>query len=377
MASQQNDDQNNDQNNNQNNGTRVAFVHYQFPSFVKQDYEILSRYYSMDRIDYTNVWDTFKLIRAIIASDVSFSWFAAGHAFLAVLVSKILRKKSLVVAGGYDVACVPELGHGQFTLSWRKKVMTRFSLKHADAIMAVSDFTKGEVLARMKPRKLQTVYNGVEVDKFRLPTEKSSKEDLAITVGGISWPNLKIKGMETFVRSAALIPEAHFAVIGRELDDSGEYLRSIASPNVEFTGFLSGQDLLDWYRRAKVYVQASAYESFGMSLAEAMLCECVPVATARGAMPEVVGDTGFYVPYGDPAGLAEGIRCALGSDKGKSAARRIEELFPLKKREMELVNVIDSVVGRPNGRGRLHNTDMEQRQHSSDHTSVNKEVRQS
>lgn len=349
-------------------------MHYQFPSFVKQDYEILSRYYDMDRVDYVNIWDIFKLIKAIIASDVSFSWFAAGHSFLAVLASKVLGKKSLVVAGGYDVACVPELGHGQFTLSWSKKAMTRFSLKHADAIMAVSDFTKGEVLARMKPRKLKTVYNGVEVDKFRSPVEKAAKEDLAITVGGISWPNLKRKGMETFVRSAALVPEAHFAVIGRESDDSGDYLRSIAPPNVEFTGFLADRDLLEWYRRAKVYVQASAYESFGMSLAEAMLSECVPVATARGAMPEVVGDTGFYVPYGDPSGLAEGIRCALRSDKGKSAARRIEELFPLKKREIELVNVIDGVVGRPNGRGMLHNTDMEQHQHSSDHHSVNKEV---
>jgi len=47
-----------------------------------------------------------------------------------------------------------------------------------------------------------------------------------------------------------------------------------------------------------------------------MLCECVPVVTKNGALPEVVGDTGFYVAYDDERDVAEGIKKALKSEKG-------------------------------------------------------------
>jgi glycosyltransferase involved in cell wall biosynthesis len=113
---------------------------------------------------------------------------------------------------------------------------------------------------------------------------------------------------------------------------------------VSFTGFVEDEELIRWYQRAKVYVQLSLYESFGMSLAEAMLCECVPVVTDRGALPEVVGDTGFFVPYGDEKATAEGIRAALRSDKGPVARKRVEEAFPIKKREAALIESIEGLV---------------------------------
>ena len=98
--------------------------------------------------------------------------------------------------------------------------------------------------------------------------------------------------------------------------------------------------MLKYYQRAKVYVQVSAHEGFGCSLAEAMLCECVPVVTNKGAIPEVVGDTGFYVPYGDLKATAEAIKEALKSDRGKEARERIKRMFPVEKREEKLVSLI-------------------------------------
>ncbi len=98
-------------------------------------------------------------------------------------------------------------------------------------------------------------------------------------------------------------------------------------------------------QRAKVYVQVSAHEGFGCSLAEAMLCECVPVVTDRGAIPEVVGDTGFYVPFGDSKVAATKIKDAMMATKnGKRARERIVNLFPLQKRERDLVKEIDSLL---------------------------------
>ncbi|MGZ4849017.1 MAG: glycosyltransferase family 4 protein, partial [Halobacteriota archaeon] len=170
------------------------------------------------------------------------------------------------------------------------------------------------------------------------------KKNRVITVGVVSRSNLKRKGLETFVRSAAYLPDIEFILIGRFFDDSIRYLRSIASENVRFTGFLPESDLIKQYREAKVYVQVSAHEAFGASLAEAMACGCTPVVTDKGAIPEVVGDVGIYVPYGDPVATAQGIRKALTSDREGLSRRRIENLFTADKRKEALVKTINDLL---------------------------------
>jgi glycosyltransferase involved in cell wall biosynthesis len=323
---------------------KISLICYSFPSFVRQDYEILSRRFDVDKASYRGIKDIPRIVSAILSSDLSFSWFAGGHAFLAVLLSKIFGKKSVVVAGGYDVAYIPEIDYGQFTQAWHKRMMTKFAINYADVVLSVSEFTKKEVLKWTRPNNIRTIYNGVDTARFGAGTEgHHEKENLVITVGDVNRSNLTRKGIETFVKSAGLVPEAQFIVAGRETDDSADYLRSIAPSNVKLVGFISDEELLELYRRAKVYVQISAYESFGMSLAEAMLCECVPVATDRGALPEVVGDTGFYVPYGDERATAEGIRRALESDKGCIARDRIKNLFTMDRRENEIVKAIEMI----------------------------------
>ena len=134
-----------------------------------------------------------------------------------------------------------------------------------------------------------------------------------------------------------------FVLVGKVLDDSIEYLKKLASGNVEFVG---DEKLLDYYQKAKVYVQVSAHEGFGVALAEAMACECIPVVTNRGAIPEVVGDVGYYVPYGDPKATAEAVKKALESDqsKGKMARERIKKYFSIERREKELVGIVKQVL---------------------------------
>ena len=82
---------------------------------------------------------------------------------------------------------------------------------------------------------------------------------------------------------------------------------------------------------------------FGMALAEAMACECIPVLTNNAALPEVVGDVGFYVPYGDEEATAEAIEEALKSDKGEEARERIKNMFPVERREKGLIQIIEEM----------------------------------
>jgi len=89
---------------------------------------------------------------------------------------------------------------------------------------------------------------------------------------------------------------------------------------------------------------ASYHESFGVALAEAMACKCVPVVTRRAALPEVVGDCEIYVPYDDAEATAKAIGKALGEEElGKSARERVVNMFSIEERERKLTELISTL----------------------------------
>jgi len=324
---------------------KICFIGNLSTTFIKRDYEILNKHFDVEVIESPKKSGWLKypsLVKNKVKNcDVVFGWFAGWHTAFAVHYAKKYRKKSIVVVGGYDAAYVPEINYGAFT-NIKERIPAKYVLENADLLLPVSEFTKNEILEKVMPRHTKLIYNGVDIEKFRTSKEK---ENIVITVGGIKWSNLKRKGIETFVKVAKLLPDVNFVVIGKFIDDSIDYLKSIASSNVEFTGFVSDKELIKWYQKSKVICQLSYYEAFGLAPAEGMSCGCIPVVTKdRTGMSEFIGDTGFYVPYEDEKAIADTIKRALETSDGlgKKARERIE-IFSLEKREKELVEVIESI----------------------------------
>ena len=104
--------------------------------------------------------------------------------------------------------------------------------------------------------------------------------------------------------------------------------RALAGDNVEFTGWLSDEDLHAIYRRASVYVQASRHEGFGLAVAEAMLAGCVPVVMNVTAMPEVVGDAGILIDSQRPRGRGRGRRPRARARPGRPERGRASGSSP-------------------------------------------------
>jgi glycosyltransferase involved in cell wall biosynthesis len=137
-----------------------------------------------------------------------------------------------------------------------------------------------------------------------------------------------------------------FVLVGTWQDDAIDYLRGIASPNVTFTGRLTDDELMGYYRKASVYVQPSLHEGFGMSVAEAMLAGCLPVTTCVGSLPEVVGDAGVIIDSADPKLISAAIHKALAAsaDARTLCRERILREFPLSTRRQRLEQVISSTL---------------------------------
>jgi glycosyltransferase involved in cell wall biosynthesis len=322
--------------------------------FQDVDYHILELRYHARRLEYNGFLTIVRqigpvgLVRLIRSSDSIISWFGEFHSAVFCLLGRLLGRPTVIIGGGYDIVHMPEIGYGKgITTKGRIVALIAF---HLSTKIIVNSINSEETIVhnyRIAPGKVSVIYHAADV--FGVSTEWSynKKRSVAITVGIVSWANLRRKGMETFVRSAAFLPNAEFEVIGEWVDDSVEYLKKIASQNVVFKTHVKDPELLKIYQQAKVVVQVSYHEGFGCALAEAMSFGCVPIVTRRGGLPEVVGETGYYVEYGNAQALAETVDLAM-NDKGRAllAWERAKHLFTMRERTRRLLDAVGELTNR-------------------------------
>ncbi len=320
---------------------KVLFI-YPFPSsFINKDLNILKEEFEVVSLEYRGKKDMFRLLKNVIATDLNVSWFSLGHATFAVWFSRFFRKRSIIIAGGWDVVSMPEKGYGAMRNEKRVK-KTRYALERANKILAVSESTKNWVLKWVKRDDIAVLYHGFDANTF---VPKGKKEELVVTVGKLQNDvTIRIKGLDTFLKTAELLPDVEFAIIGKHDPQIAQIWKEKASANLKIVDFLAAEELLGYYQKAKVYAQLSYQESFGCALAEAMLCQCIPVVTRNGAIPEVVGDVGLYAKYGDAEDSARRIEEALDSEKGHDARERIMTQFPLDERKKKLTQIVSDCM---------------------------------
>jgi glycosyltransferase involved in cell wall biosynthesis len=267
------------------------------------------------------------------------------YAPFVVTLTKLFGKKIVVITGGYDTTYVPVIDWGEMK-TWWKRVAQRYALSLVDLVLCFSEFSKSDVLKYANPKRIKALYFGIDTEYFK---PSGPKEPLVITVCfQVNESTLIQKGLRTMIESARSIPEARFVLIGETSNDAAVMeARRTAPPNVVFHDkFTFGQELLQFYQKATVYVQASAHEGFGIANTEAMSCECIPVVTNTTALPEVVGDAGFFAPFGDVPATAAAIKRALQSPElGKKARARIIENFTFDIHERTLLADVRSVLG--------------------------------
>ncbi|MDY6878141.1 MAG: glycosyltransferase family 4 protein [Chloroflexota bacterium] len=328
---------------------KILFVHKHLATFVKIDLDILRSEHKVRELYVRRhnplhlIADMARAAKGVLWADLVFAWFGGYHALFPFIVGRLLGRKCVVIASGYDVAAVPEIGYGNMRSGVRRTIgLWVFRLAHK--VLAVSRFTAQKAIcnAKVSPAKLQVIYHGLEAPvtcrMYDLPIQRRG----ALTVSTVKQAALSCKGLVTFVKAASYLQDVPFTLVGPWIDDAINSLRTVASSNVEFVGPCYGDSLWERMLSTRVYIQVSASESFGMAVAEAMLCGCVPVVTDRGALPEVVGDNGFCVPYGDVQATVEAIRQALaaGPEAREHCRQHIIDTFPLERRKEQLLRAV-------------------------------------
>jgi glycosyltransferase involved in cell wall biosynthesis len=324
---------------------RILFACGSDASFIRIDRELIAERWPLEEWRqpgrFTNLARLLPMLRRC---DLVVGWWASWPTFFPVLLGRAMGKPSLLIVGGFDTASMPEIGYG-FQQRGPRRWLSRWVMRAATRLVTNSHYSQREIEANIgfPPERVRVIHHGVPDPYGELPS--GERRRMALNVGYVTRANLEIKGMRAFVAAAAELPDVEFVLAGPWRDGAIERLRAGAPPNVRFTGWLERDELDRLFREAAVYVQPSHHEGFGLAVAEAMLAGCVPVVTAAGALPEVVGDAGVQVPSDRPDEVAAGIRAALdaGPDAGARARERVLREFPLEGRRRGLYEAIEEV----------------------------------
>lgn len=334
----------------------LLLLPYDPAAFMQWDIEALGRHFDLDVLAHNRGKRRLfiSMLRRLLFDrpDILLMWFIVpSYALPITLIAKILGVKVGFFTGGFDVVSMPQIGFGamRFPLF---RLFLKPTLALADLTMAMSESAAKQVRKYAWPRRLVTLYQGIDTSFFS-PRPDLAREALAVTVTPIIESSIVQKGLDAFVEAAKHASDVKFVLVGLSPDGSIEKLRAIASHNVEFIDrFLPAEELRDLYARASCYVQASAHEGFGIAVGESMLCGAIPVVTRVFSLPEVTGGLGEYVPFGDARAITGAVRRTLNApqERRDTVRRHITENFSFERREVELVDLLLNLVP---GRRRL------------------------
>jgi glycosyltransferase involved in cell wall biosynthesis len=205
---------------------------------------------------------------------------------------------------------------------------TRAVVRAADAVIAVSDFLRRDLEAKLPAVRGKTVVIdcGVDLERFR-------HRDAAEARGRLGW-----SGEEPFYLCVGTLDERKnvvrladaFARVGRgslAFVGDGPLRGALANRSgVRVVGRIGHERVPEWVSACDVLCQPSLVEPFGQSVLEALAAERPVVATRVGGPAELVTPgAGALVDPLSVESIGAGLRSAAGLPRPNAEARRIAE----------------------------------------------------
>lgn len=188
---------------------------------------------------------------------------------------------------------------------------TKFALKNAKIIIAVSEFTKKEMVEfyQADAEKIKVIYNGFNSRLYR-PISDQEKIKQVLSKYDIKTPYIFYVGRLEKKKNTARLVEA-YAIMRQKFKDLKHNLVLIGKAgfgfdeikyiieefnldeNVIITGWIPEADMPYIYSGAALFVFPSLYEGFGIPLLEAMACGTPIAASNIASIPEVVKNSAW------------------------------------------------------------------------------------
>lgn len=192
--------------------------------------------------------------------------------------------------------------------------LARDHAHRADRVIAVSQFTAGEIQRRL----------GVTTDRISIcspgapdwaPRDTEPAAGYVLSLGTLE-PRKNVGALvgayaQLVAQRARGTHTPRLVLAGRVGEGSAEWLDRLKTPplagRVDLPGYVAPEDRRALMAGAAVLVMPSFMEGFGIPALEAMTLGVPVIVSNRGALPEVVGDAGLIFDPADPAALTTAL----------------------------------------------------------------------
>jgi len=184
------------------------------------------------------------------------------------------------------------------------------SLSNADVIVAISNFTKNDILRnfRVDENRVKVVYNPIILPSNSADFERLSRrfsiehKNYIYTISSL----LPHKNTEVLVRLMGLIKQKQLKNVPNKLVISGigklngssleRLIRDLnLNDQIVFTGFVTEEEKRSLIENCCCFLFPSLFEGFGMPAVEALMLGVPVITTKEGALEEVTMGCALYV----------------------------------------------------------------------------------
>lgn len=209
--------------------------------------------------------------------------------------------------------------------------------RRADAVIAVSEATKQDVVDRLRVPigRVTVVPEAVDSDFDPPPAEdgralaraRFGVPDRYVLYVGQFDPRKNVRGLlRAFAPASDREPDLRLVIVG-DLGKLSSHLREaleserVRRDRVIVTGFVEEATLAALYAGAECLLHAALLEGFGLTPLESLAAGTPVVGYAGGAVAEVVGDAGLLVPSGDEGALGAALGRFLENETLRTGLR--------------------------------------------------------
>lgn len=209
---------------------------------------------------------------------------------------------------GFVVYKLKQLGY--------KKVFQN-AVKKSEKILTPSNFVKDQLTKIWKADPGKIIVTPEAVDNKLSKIKVTKKIDFPyIFYVGNAHPHKNVEGLiKIFLKLKEEYKTLKLILAGADHYFWQRIKQMHRDENIVYTGKISDEELVNYYKNAKCFVMPSLEEGFGIPLLEAMACKCPVVSSNKGSLPEVGGNAALYFDPANPYDMLQKISQVLDDEK--------------------------------------------------------------
>jgi glycosyltransferase involved in cell wall biosynthesis len=340
-----------------------------YNGFIKKDEILLRNIYNLDTFNFQYKLK-YLIIRSFICQfifllknysnlKIIISQFAGYHTLLPTIYCKLFSIQHIIILHGFECSSYPEFNYG---CKRRKSLYSsmKYSIENANLICPVSEalvrFCQSyynettykiqgiNFFYNVAMNNIKVVNNGVDINKFKLINKNPRSNVFLTVVNDLSTQHKRVlKGVDLIIEVAQYFTDCEFHIIGNNFHGI-----QTKSNNIKFIGYVSNENLVNYYNYAKYYMQLSITEGFGLALCESMRCGCIPIVSNVGILKEIAGVHGNVLHNRSIINLKDLLLKILSYQYNSDVVSAISssvEKYSLERRQISLVRVIKDLLG--------------------------------